>query len=243
MQRCIVLSSASVAIVVMIAVSVVAAQDVPLPPVPSPEPLVVALEEASPPMMPAPLAQSDAASMGVAARHPDEFAAASFLHAIPAHTGGTGGTVFLPLIVRPDPYPPIDRAFELEMLRLLNETRIREGLQPLVEDSRLTSAARRHAYDLGINLIPNGRCGHIGSDGSGVLRRVRDAGVTRFGSVGETVACGNPSPDSVIHSLLNSPPHRAILLLPEINRVGVGAHPIMAGTYLGWFSGVFVVIS
>jgi len=235
MERCIVLSLAGVAIVVMIAVSVAAAQDAPLPPAPLPDPVTVAQEEASSPMMPAPLAQSDVASTSAAALRPDESAV--------VHVGGTGGAVFLPFIVRPDPYPPVDRAFELEMLRLLNETRIREGLQPLVEDPRLTLAARRHAYDLGINLIPNERCGHTGSDGSGVLRRVRDAGVTRFGAVGETVACGNPSPDSVIHSLLNSPPHRAILLHPEINRVGVGMHPIMAGTYQGWFSGVFVVIS
>ena len=236
MQRCIVLSFAGVAIVVMIAVSVAAAQDAPPPHVPLPEPpLVVASEEASSPMMPAPLAQSDVASTSAAALRFDESSVVL--------VGGTGGTVFLPFIVRPDPYPPVDRAFELEMLRLLNETRIREGLQPLVEDPRLTLAARRHAYDLGINLIPNGRCGHTGSDGSGVLRRVRDAGVTRFGAVGETVACGNPSPESVIYSLLNSPPHRAILLHPEINRVGVGMHPIMAGTYQGRFSGVFVVIS
>ncbi len=235
MQRCIVLSFAGVAIVVMIAVSVAAAQDAPLPPAPLPDPVIVAQEEASSPMMPAPLAQSDVASTSAAALRPDESAV--------VHVRGTGGAVFLPFIVRPDPYPPVDRAFELEMLRLLNETRIREGLQPLVEDPRHTLAARRHAYDLGINLIPNGRCGHTGSDGSGVLRRVRDAGVTRFGAVGETVACGNPSPDSVIHSLLNSPPHRAILLHPEINRVGVGMHPIMAGMYQGRFSGVFVVIS
>ena len=74
MQRCIVLSFAGVAIVVMIAVSVAAAQDAPLPPAPLPDPVIVAQEEASSPMMPAPLAQSDVASTSAAALRPDESA-------------------------------------------------------------------------------------------------------------------------------------------------------------------------
>ncbi|MBO9325890.1 MAG: hypothetical protein J7463_11000 [Roseiflexus sp.] len=99
MQRCIVLSFAGI---LMIAASVTTAQNAPLSlPVLLPDPVVVVPGEDSSTMPPAPLAQSDAASMGVAARRPDEFAAASFLHTIPAHTGGTGGTIFLPLIVRP----------------------------------------------------------------------------------------------------------------------------------------------
>ena len=76
-----------------------------------------------------------------------------------AGANAAASRVYLPLVVRPEPYPPVNRQWELEFIRLLNEERARHGLHPLREHPLLTLAARRHAYDLGINKVPRGDCG------------------------------------------------------------------------------------
>jgi uncharacterized protein YkwD len=108
----------------------------------------------------APLRPDDAAPL-----RPDDAAPLRPDDAAPpadAITGATAGSfaVYLPLVVRPNPifdmYPPVNRQWELEFIRLLNEERARHGLHPLREHPLLTLAARRHAYDLGINKVPRG---------------------------------------------------------------------------------------
>ena len=101
--------------------------------------------------------------------------------------------VYLPLVVRPEPYPPVNRQWELEFIRLLNEERARHGLHPLREHPLLALAARRHAYDLGINTAPCGDCGdgrgHTGADGTWPWHRMEWTGYPgRYG--GEAVHCG-----------------------------------------------------
>ncbi len=142
--------------------------------------------------------------------------------------------VYLPLVVRPNPlfdlYPPVNRAWEEEFIRLLNEERARHGLRTLVEHPLLTLAARRHAYDLGINKVPRGDCGggrgHTGTDGTEPWHRAEWAGYPgRFW--GEAVSCGAHEAYYALQLLLNSPPHRAFLLDPDLVEVGVGVHPII----------------
>ncbi len=150
--------------------------------------------------------------------------------------------VYLPLVVRPNPlfdlYPPVNRAWEEEFIRLLNEERARHGLRTVVEHPLLTLAARRHAYDLGINKVPRGDCGggpsHIGTDGTWPWHRVRWAGYPgRYD--GEAVACGTHEAQYALRYLLDSPPHRAFLLKPDMIEVGVGVHPII--TDVDWMQG------
>ena len=143
--------------------------------------------------------------------------------------------VYLPLVVRPNPlfdlYPPVNRAWEEEFIRLLNEERARHGLRTLVEHPLLTLAARRHAYDLGINKVPRGDCGggrgHQGTDGSWPWHRMEWAGYPgRYD--GEAIHCGTHDVASAVRLLLESPPHRAFLLSPIPVEVGVGVHPIIS---------------
>jgi uncharacterized protein YkwD len=136
--------------------------------------------------------------------------------------------VYLPLVVRPDPYPPVNRQWELEFIRLLNEERARRGLRTLVEHPLLTLAARRHAYDVGINQVPKGpeHCSHTGTDGTSPLDRLAWAGYPgRFG--GEAIHCGTHEVYPALQWLLGSPGHRNILLNPDLVEVGVGAHPVL----------------
>ena len=147
-----------------------------------------------------------------------------------AVAGATAGSfaVYLPLVVRPDPYPPVNRQWELEFIRLLNEERARRGLRTLVEHPLLTLAARRHAYDVGINQVPKGPeyCSHTGTDGTSPLDRLAWAGYPgRFG--GEAIHCGTHEVYPALQWLLGSPGHRNILLNPDLVEVGVGAHPVL----------------
>ena len=137
--------------------------------------------------------------------------------------------VYLPLVVRPEPYPPVNRQWELEFIRLLNEERVRHGLHPLREHPLLTLAARRHAYDVGINQMSRGPeyCSHTGTDGTWPWHRMEWAGYPgRYD--GEAIHCGTHDVASAVRSLLESPPHRAFLLSPIPVEVGVGVHPIIS---------------
>ena len=151
--------------------------------------------------------------------------------------------VYLPLVVRPNPlfdlYPPVNRAWEEEFIRLLNEERARHGLRTLVEHPLLTLAARRHAYDVGINQMSKGpeHCSHTGTDGTTPGQRAAWAGYPgRFW--GEAVSCGKHDVASAVQGLLNSPPHRAFLLSPIPVEIGVGAHPVL--DELGGYSTVML---
>ena len=151
-----------------------------------------------------------------------------------AITGATAGSfaVYLPLVVRPNPifdmYPPVNRQWELEFIRLLNEERARHGLHPLREHPLLTLAARRHAYDVGINQMSKGPeyCSHTGADGTGPGDRVQWSGYPGYWK-GEAVSCGRREVYEALQGLLNSPPHKEILLNPVPIEVGVGAHPVL----------------
>jgi hypothetical protein len=200
------------AIIIMLTLSArVAAQDAPLhDPIPTP---------------------TGAASPGAAPLLPDDLPPSDAVVGADA----AAFRVHLPLVVRPNPlfdmYPPVNRQWELEFIRLLNEERARHGLHPLREHPLLTLAARRHAYDLGINKVPRGDCGggrgHQGTDGSWPWHRMEWAGYPgRYD--GEAVHCGAHDVAFPLQWLLNSPPHRAFLLSPIPVEVGVGVHPIIS---------------
>ena len=181
-------------------------------------------------------------STGAAPLRPD--AAAPPADAI---TGPTAGSfaVYLPLVVRPNPlfdrYPPVNRQWELEFIRLLNEERARHGLHPLREHPLLTLAARRHAYDVGINQMSKGPeyCSHTGTDGTRAWHRMEWAGYPGHFE-GEAISCGKHDVASAVQGLLNSPPHRAILLSPISVEIGVGAHPII--TDVEWRRGSYSTV-
>ena len=190
---------------------------------------VAASDQDAPPLDPthtgaAPLRSDDPPPSDDAPQRPDDAPPSD------AVAGATAGSfaVYLPLVVRPDPYPPVNRQWELEFIRLLNEERARRGLRTLVEHPLLTLAARRHAYDVGINQVPKGpeHCSHTGTDGTSPLDRLAWAGYPgRFG--GEAIHCGTHEVYPALQWLLGSPGHRNILLNPDLVEVGVGAHPVL----------------
>jgi uncharacterized protein YkwD len=99
-----------------------------------------------------------------------------------------------------------NEAFELEVIRLVNQERISRGLHPLRINNILTNAARDHNQD----MINNGFFGHIGSDGSWPWDRVCDHGYTPYGWGGcfaaENIAGTQTTPAQVFDAWMNSRP-------------------------------------
>jgi len=234
------------AIMLALTLNAAAAQDAP----PS-DPIPTPTSTGAAPLRPddaAPLRPDDAAPLrpdDAAPLRPDAAAPLRPDDAPPsdAVAGATAGSfaVYLPLVVRPDPYPPVNRQWELEFIRLLNEERARRGLRTLVEHPLLTLAARRHAYDVGINQVPKGpeHCSHTGTDGTSPLDRLAWAGYPgRFG--GEAIHCGTHEVYPALQWLLGSPGHRNILLNPDLVEIGVGAHPII--TDVDWMQGAYSTV-
>lgn len=109
------------------------------------------------------------------------------------------------------------------MINRINAARAANGLPPLSASVQLANAAARHSADLASSpwLIDSGRW-HEGSDGSGVSDRIRREGyVSNY--VRENTGWGwGGDPDTMFNWWMNSPQHRANILDPTVDEVGLG---------------------
>lgn len=131
------------------------------------------------------------------------------------------------LTIRPESHESVDLPFsvddtqsapdlEAQMLELVNQERIKVGLNPLAPDPELTEVARRHAAD----MFARGYFAHVTPDGLDPFDRIRAADIT-FQTAGENLALA-PSVSIAHRGLMNSPGHRANILHPDFGRVGIG---------------------
>ena len=109
-----------------------------------------------------------------------------------------------------------DPGAEQEILRLLNQERTSRELGPLRGDQALTQRARLHSE----KMARANELSHQFPDEPEVSIRLRSAGLF-FDYSGENVAL-NQNAAGAHHGLMNSPPHRANILSPNYNAVGVG---------------------
>jgi uncharacterized protein YkwD len=113
-------------------------------------------------------------------------------------------------------------------LRLVNEIRIDEGLDPYSQSRLLTDAARRHADDLAANGFADAGDPHLGSDGTHEQERIREAGYaawTRGGgqtTVDENVWSGRGTPQDGLDFFLGDQVHRDNLLSEAYREIGIG---------------------
>ncbi|MGH2354502.1 MAG: CAP domain-containing protein [Chloroflexota bacterium] len=98
---------------------------------------------------------------------------------------------------------------------LTNAERMRAGLAPLRSDPRLTTASRRYA-----DFQAQGDCtGHF-CDGSPADRARRAGYPSEY--VGENWAGGYQTPEEVVGGWMASEGHRANILKPDYQAIGVG---------------------
>lgn len=123
----------------------------------------------------------------------------------------------LVLLARPA-YPGQRQDFANQLVMLMNSVRGATGLPPLQVNVQLSQSAEEYAA---LMAARNWLC-HIAPDGTDPQHRDILAGYQPV-VWGEDLAAGPPTPETVFAAFMNSPPHRALILFPGFNEVGVGA--------------------
>ena len=112
--------------------------------------------------------------------------------------------------------PEVRSDLEAQMLVMVNKERTKAGLQPLKADPLETIVARAHSKD----MFVRGYFAHVNPDGKSPFDRMKAAHV-KFRTAGENLALAQTL--EIAHTnLMNSPGHRANILNPKFNRVGIG---------------------
>lgn len=121
-----------------------------------------------------------------------------------------------------------------EVLRLVNQARVRHGLAPIARAAELDVAAERHSRDMAIN----GFFSHTGSDGSNAGQRANAAGYFWY-AWGENIAAGFPTAAAVMEAWMNSPGHRANILQPIFQEIGIAVVQQAGSRYGVYWTQVF----
>ncbi|MBO8125722.1 MAG: serine protease [Firmicutes bacterium] len=135
----------------------------------------------------------------------------------------------------PNPSPaPVSglTAEEQQMLNLINEERQKAGLHTLQADLRLTELARKKSQDMAVNNYFS----HISPTYGSPFDMLRSAGIS-YTTAGENIA-GAPSVASAHRALMNSSGHRANILNPAYEKVGIGIYH--DGPYGMMFTQLFI---
>ena len=115
---------------------------------------------------------------------------------------------------------------EDDVIDLVNTERAAVGLHPLNYDARLATAARDHSEDMGWQDYFS----HTSLDDRSPADRVMAAGYS-YNRLGENIAAGQPTPESVVDAWMSSPGHRANILNPDFCDIGVGYAYVADSTY------------
>jgi uncharacterized protein YkwD len=102
-----------------------------------------------------------------------------------------------------------------QLVGMINQARAAAGLQTLVVNAQLRSAAQAHSADMACNNF----LGHTGSNGSWIGDRLKAAGYNTY-SYQEIIAIGTPQ--NAMDQWAADPPHWESVLSPYISEIGVG---------------------
>ncbi|WP_231133389.1 CAP domain-containing protein [Capillibacterium thermochitinicola] len=121
---------------------------------------------------------------------------------------------------------------EQKMVSLVNQERIKAGLQELKVDNTLVQLARMKSQD----MIDKNYFGHTSPTYGSPFDMMKNAGV-KYYTAGENLA-GAGSVESAHASLMASPGHRANILNSRFNHFGVGI--AVGGPYGNMFTQLFI---
>ncbi len=108
-------------------------------------------------------------------------------------------------------------SYEKEVVRLVNEIRVKNGLKELTYNWELSRVARYKSQDMKDNRYFSHTSQVYGSP----FQMIRDFGIT-YRSAGENIAKGQKSPQAVVNAWMNSSGHRANILNSSFTQIGVG---------------------
>ncbi|KAF5065554.1 SafA/ExsA family spore coat assembly protein [Oscillibacter ruminantium] len=108
-------------------------------------------------------------------------------------------------------------AFENEVIRLVNEIRVKNGLSALNTNWELSRIARYKSQD----MVSNRYFSHTSPTYGSPFQMIKSFGLT-YQSAGENIAYGQTTPQAVVNAWMNSSGHRANILNSSYKQIGVG---------------------
>ena len=108
-------------------------------------------------------------------------------------------------------------SYENEVIRLLNEIRVSNGLKPLTANWELYRIARYKSEDMSDNRYFS----HTSPTYGTPFQMIRAFGLS-YRSAGENIAYGYGTPAAVVNGWMNSSGHRANILNASYTQIGVG---------------------
>ena len=113
---------------------------------------------------------------------------------------------------------------ENEVIRLVNEIRVKNGLSPLTADWELSRVARYKSQD----MKDNNYFSHTSPVYGSPFNMLKNFGISYKGAA-ENIAKGQKTPQAVVNGWMNSSGHRANILNATYKKIGVGYVP--SGNY------------
>lgn len=113
--------------------------------------------------------------------------------------------------------PTNESSFEARVVELTNNFRAQNGLPPLTVNVQLTATAETHSQNMAVQDFFS----HTGLNGSQPSDRVKASGYN-YTFVGENIGAGYSTPEEAVQGWLNSPGHRANILNPNYQEIGIG---------------------
>ena len=107
--------------------------------------------------------------------------------------------------------------YENEVIRLVNEIRAERGLSQLKADWELSRVARIKSQD----MKDNNYFSHTSPVYGSPFNMMKSFGIS-YRSAAENIARGQKTPGAVVNAWMNSSGHRANILNPSYNKIGVG---------------------
>ena len=123
--------------------------------------------------------------------------------------------------------------FEQEVIRLTNEEREAQGLEPLEADSEVSDVARVKSED----MRDNDYFSHDSPTYGSPFDMMDEFGLDYMGA-GENIAAGQASPEQVVEGWMNSDGHRANILSEDFTHIGVGH--VEGGSYGHYWTQMFI---
>lgn len=132
-----------------------------------------------------------------------------------------------------------DSAVEAQVLSLINQARIDNGLEPLTLNNQLSAAALAQSMDMACNNFVS----HTGSDGSTWYTRVTAVGYSNPASARENIYVGNPAFGGTAQGAftwwMNSQIHRDNILFENVTEIGIAYVYNPGSEYGGYYTTVF----
>ena len=122
--------------------------------------------------------------------------------------------------------PGSAQAYEGEVLRLINQQRAAQSLNPLTATAAMNDIAAVRAKESSVLFS------HTRPDGSSPASLFAKYGIA-YSSAGENLAYGYTSPDALVSAWMSSPEHRSNLLNANFEYTGIGVYQSPDGKIYG----------